>query len=255
MRRLAIMRDPAAAQPRRPRALEIRDAIVHEFRAWARDGSSDREAKLTARLHELDDEHVELTGRSYLEQLGGQQWLLDQHPSTSPPLPRKRQQRSGGSIAFGRSLWSVIGFAVALSTSRPQDGNVHSGDSASGSSSTSSPASDAQAAAHQERVAANFEPGTIAHDVALYHDHIEDDLGPVPEHIRLFVEILTRRRDEAYKDYIERVWRSQNAVAIRVKTFDLLDNLARCEGQFGGEVNPSRAARYRWALDYLGVTA
>lgn len=103
---------------------------------------------------------------------------------------------------------------------------------------------------HAERVAANFPEGTWEHDVALYHDHIEDHLGDVPEHLLPHVQVLTRRLAEEYFVYIERIADSGDLVAIRVKLADLEDNLARCRGKHGGVPNGSLAHRYgsAWAI-------
>jgi hypothetical protein len=101
---------------------------------------------------------------------------------------------------------------------------------------------------HAERVAANFPPDTLAHKVALYHDHIEDGLGPVPFEVYAHVLLLTREADETYADYIDRIRGSGSAVAIAVKLADLRDNLARCRGDFGGFIKPHLARRYTTAI-------
>jgi hypothetical protein len=104
---------------------------------------------------------------------------------------------------------------------------------------------------HAQRVAANFPMESVEYEVALYHDHLEDDLGPVPDTIRHHVEVLTRGEVEDYKAYIERVRTSGDPVAIAVKIADASDNLARCEGHFDGYVNSNLGNRYRYVLKEL----
>lgn len=105
---------------------------------------------------------------------------------------------------------------------------------------------------HAKRVAANFPPGSVEHLVALYHDHLEDGFsGPVPSSIIGHVLVLTRGDDESYREYIDRVRLSGNEVAIAVKIADMQDNLARCRGEFAGDVNPSGVKRYEKALAIL----
>lgn len=104
---------------------------------------------------------------------------------------------------------------------------------------------------HQQRVAAHFPISSVEHKVALFHDHIEDCLGEVPELIRPHVEVLTRGEGETYYEYIMRIKNSGDEVAIRVKKADARDNIARCRGEYGGEINPKRENRYRWVLKTL----
>lgn len=104
---------------------------------------------------------------------------------------------------------------------------------------------------HQRRVAACFPEGSVEHRVALYHDHLEDELGEVPDDIRAHVEVLTRDKDDTYASYIHSVAASDDPVAIAVKVADLRDNLKRCSGEYGGEVKPFLASRYEWALIHL----
>lgn len=109
-----------------------------------------------------------------------------------------------------------------------------------------------QALSHAERVAANFPADSVEHKVALYHDHLEDGLGDVPADVYDHVVVLTRDPErESYSDYIERVGQSGDPVAIAVKVADLVDNLARCDGQFDGEAKPSLRGRYERALAEL----
>lgn len=97
---------------------------------------------------------------------------------------------------------------------------------------------------HQERVAARFPPDTIEQQVALYHDHIEDNLGEWPYELKRHLLILTRVKGEKYVDYILRVAASNDLVAIKVKLADLTDNIERCDGQHDGNVSPSLKQRY-----------
>lgn len=106
-------------------------------------------------------------------------------------------------------------------------------------------------APHQERVADNFAPESLAWTVALYHDHLEDGLGPVPTEALDAVQILTRRPGERYFDYIRRVRDSGDRMAIAVKRADLFDNLARSQGEHGGTKSADRVRRYTQALEML----
>ena len=89
---------------------------------------------------------------------------------------------------------------------------------------------------HPARMAADVGDDPDAAAVAWLHDVIEDT--PVtasflreqgmPAHIVEAVEIVTRRKDaETYRQFIERIAASRNALAIRVKLADLGDNMAR----------------------------
>lgn len=100
----------------------------------------------------------------------------------------------------------------------------------------------------------NFPLDSIEHDVALYHDHLEDGLGAVPEHVRSHVELLTRHQNEPYKTYIERIVQSGDAVAVAVKLADARDNLSRCWGANDGYLNPNLARRYEYVIEQLGDT-
>lgn len=96
--------------------------------------------------------------------------------------------------------------------------------------------------------------------VGLFHDFIEDDLGG-EEHIyssisllndpkkekEVFdaIRVITRRKDETYNEYIERV--KQNPLALRAKVADLITNL------FLRDTEPSESLkkRYKKALGVL----
>ena len=92
--------------------------------------------------------------------------------------------------------------------------------------------------AHAIRMAASaylFSYGDDAVAVALFHDLIED--GNDPEAIRKMikrgygsviydaVEILTRKQDQTYMDYIRSIKDSGNDLAIKIKLLDLADHI------------------------------
>lgn len=109
---------------------------------------------------------------------------------------------------------------------------------------------------HPLRVMMNFEEEDKM-IIAVLHDVMEDtnlssgdllDYGFNFEIIRTLV-ILTKRKNEPYMDYINRI--KQNAVAIDVKIADLKDNMS-----LGRIVNPTikdfqRNEKYQRALDIL----
>lgn len=93
--------------------------------------------------------------------------------------------------------------------------------------------------------------------VALLHDVIEDTplnkrdllLAGAPAYVALAVEIVSRREDETYRDYIERVATAAGPagrLARIVKRADLEENLSQ---RFGTELSLKR--RYLRALDRL----
>ncbi len=104
---------------------------------------------------------------------------------------------------------------------------------------------------HPERVAACFDRDSDEYRVALFHDAIEDG-DDVPDDVRAHVIVLTRRPDEPYRVYIERVRTSGDSVAIAVKLADARDNLARCEGKFDGRIDSNLGNRYRYVIKQLG---
>lgn len=92
---------------------------------------------------------------------------------------------------------------------------------------------------HVERVVALVKDND-AKAVAWLHDVLEDtwvtkamlvSLG-VPSHIITAVEILTKREDDDYVEYIERIKENQNRLATAVKIADLRDHL-RPDGVLG----------------------
>lgn len=86
------------------------------------------------------------------------------------------------------------------------------------------------------------------------HDVVEDSpltltdlkkLGVEPEVVEA-VDLLTNREDGSYEDYVRRIVRSGNEIAIHVKLHDLRHNQKRAEITLG-KIDPSRKenkARY-----------
>ncbi|MGH9230352.1 MAG: GTP pyrophosphokinase [Acidimicrobiales bacterium] len=94
--------------------------------------------------------------------------------------------------------------------------------------------------------------------VAVLHDVVEDtgielrhlvDAGCPPEVVAA-VDSITRRADESYGEYIERV--AGNEIARRVKLADLRENLANNLRLPPSPENVERIARYERALARLG---
>ena len=88
--------------------------------------------------------------------------------------------------------------------------------------------------------------------VALLHDTLEDTETTYDELVREFgesvaknVEILTRKSDETYKDYIRRV--SKTKLTKRVKIADLYNNT----DEKRGPIPDSLKQRYEKAIKYL----
>jgi hypothetical protein len=107
---------------------------------------------------------------------------------------------------------------------------------------------------HVARVAAGFRLGSLAWQVAMLHDHVEDGLLSPSDLEHMYgglvareVLVLTRRSDETYAMYIGRV-KEHGGIARRVKIADLRDNLARSRVD-----RPSLAKRYERALVALGA--
>jgi (p)ppGpp synthase/HD superfamily hydrolase len=106
---------------------------------------------------------------------------------------------------------------------------------------------------HSLRVMLRFEE-PLLQTVAVLHDVVEDTdvsldslsrAGFGPEVIGA-VDALTRRQDEPYPVYIERV--AQDQIASRVKRADLTENLANNERDPVAPGNVDRIRRYRAAL-------
>jgi (p)ppGpp synthase/HD superfamily hydrolase len=94
---------------------------------------------------------------------------------------------------------------------------------------------------------------SVLHDVVEDTDLTLDDLvdAGYAADVVAAVECLTRRDDEAYGDYIDRV--ARNDVARRVKISDLDDNLANSRQLPDSSTNRERIGRYTRALDRLGA--
>jgi GTP pyrophosphokinase len=87
---------------------------------------------------------------------------------------------------------------------------------------------------HPLAVARRFETGSIAWQVALLHDVLEDtptteaDLfnSGVPFVVVQAVKTLTKKKETSYPDFITHIIKSGNRVAIKVKIADILHNLS-----------------------------
>ena len=93
--------------------------------------------------------------------------------------------------------------------------------------------------------------------VAILHDLIEDTDWTVEklsdqgfsQEIILAVDALSKRIDESYVDYIERL--SKNPLAVNVKLCDLEDNMDIRRMQHVSQADGERLARYHRAWDRL----
>lgn len=101
--------------------------------------------------------------------------------------------------------------------------------------------------------------GWKAYSVGLLHDVIEDThvtkmnllkLG-VPYSIVEAVVILTRLKDESYDDYLNRVLRSGNEMALAVKLSDSYNNLDETRLN-GKSLSPSHKKRYQNNIELVG---
>lgn len=99
--------------------------------------------------------------------------------------------------------------------------------------------------------------------VALLHDVIEDtdttrkdliEMG-FPIEVVEAVEILSRKKDETYNDFIERIKFSKNKIAITVKLADLEDNmdLSRISNPTQKDINRVKK-RYEPSHKLLSIT-
>jgi (p)ppGpp synthase/HD superfamily hydrolase len=94
---------------------------------------------------------------------------------------------------------------------------------------------------------------------AVLHDVVEDtyiELGDLveagfPEEVVVAVDNLTRRTDEGYDDYVERL--ATNEIARRVKIVDLRQNLSNNRRSAGSFEHDQRIDRYERALIRLGA--
>ena len=111
---------------------------------------------------------------------------------------------------------------------------------------------------HPLRLAMSFHD-TRLQVVALLHDVVEDSNFTLKElceagfsdAIVLAVDALTRRKDEPYDDFIDRV--ARNNIAKQVKIKDLVDNMdaTRLEDITKDDLN--RLEKYRKAHDFLSL--
>ena len=92
--------------------------------------------------------------------------------------------------------------------------------------------------------------------VAILHDTIEKthvDYGFLKdagfcEEVLFAVDSLTRKPDENYDNYIQRV--SKNKLATKIKVIDLLDNISSLRRE-PKRMNASNYLKYQKALEYL----
>ena len=110
---------------------------------------------------------------------------------------------------------------------------------------------------HPKRVAARFTDDRLK-AISLLHDIVEDSHVTVQEIAREFgqaiadeVEALTRRENEPYPDYIQRV--APRPLARLVKIADLKDNLELTRLKSVTPETEERLARYQGALEKLLV--
>ena len=105
---------------------------------------------------------------------------------------------------------------------------------------------------HLERVASKVDY-PVAKAMAWLHDILEDtDFGlfalqmEMGETVANGVEILTRRMQESYAEYIQRIADSKNPVVIGIKLADLQDHLERKDS-----LPASLEMRYKKAQEWL----
>lgn len=98
----------------------------------------------------------------------------------------------------------------------------------------------------------------ILFDIALLHDILEDTdtteeelktVSDISEEMIEIIKILTRKKNEPYMEYIERV--SQNKLATIVKLADLRDNMDIRRYDVFNESNFSLLKRYHKAYKFL----
>lgn len=113
--------------------------------------------------------------------------------------------------------------------------------------------SDTETYKHSLRVAKNFKDSLKI--IALLHDVVEDGKSTyedlknkyiLSEEILIALDAITRRKNEKYFDYINRV--KANELAIKIKIVDLLDNINRNKDD---KYFDSLRKRYYKALDIL----
>ncbi len=94
--------------------------------------------------------------------------------------------------------------------------------------------------------------------VAILHDILEDTpvsaefllRKGIPERLVTAVKILTRRENEPYNEYLNRILRSENELAIRVKYADVLHNMDESRTRTG-KLPKYLEDRYRHAEEVL----
>lgn len=89
---------------------------------------------------------------------------------------------------------------------------------------------------HPLSVADKFKDDLVAYCAAVLHDTVEDSEMTIEEISKDFgsevseiVDIVTRRKNENYTEFIERVRNSGNERAIAIKRADMFDNIKRAK--------------------------
>ena len=107
---------------------------------------------------------------------------------------------------------------------------------------------------HSTEVAARVEGE--AKVVALLHDVVEDTPATIEDIEFMFgiriaeaVDLLTRKKEDTYFDYIHKIATSEDKLAIEVKLADLADHLEKVD-----TLKPSLKKRYEKATLILGGT-
>lgn len=104
---------------------------------------------------------------------------------------------------------------------------------------------------------ASLVEGELAKTIALLHDVVEDSawtledlrMEGLPEEVVQAVGILTKNRDESYKEYLMHV--KQNPLARQVKLADLQHNSDLSRLTTVTEIDRKRAEKYRQAIAFL----
>ena len=112
---------------------------------------------------------------------------------------------------------------------------------------------------HVYRVAQKVPQNSVAIAAAYLHDAVEDRRARPESILFVFgqeiydiVMLLTRGREEAYKDYIKRIIDSGNSVAMRIKLADNEDNITSSEpGMFSPELRQRLLDRWNWSRKML----
>lgn len=113
-------------------------------------------------------------------------------------------------------------------------------------------------ALHLIRIALKLD-NEIQRTAALLHDIIEDtectleilkEKG-ISEDVIEIVDILTRKKDESYMDFIKRIKNSNNEDAIKIKKLDLIDNMNLDRLKEVKEEDIKRCKKYKKAYKLL----